>query len=89
MTQTMSQLGDIPFEANFTDLAADAFVEYYITATDAFGKTTDAMNGAEYFSFTVVAPPPEFPLLLIVAVGVMLVIGVVIVLYLFVFKKKE
>ncbi|MBY8998155.1 MAG: hypothetical protein KGD60_10510 [Candidatus Thorarchaeota archaeon] len=89
MTQAMFQLGDFPFGSNFANLPDGTNVEYYIIATDAFGKSTDAMNGTDFFSFTVVATPQGFPLLPIVAVGVVLVIGVVIVLYMFVFKKKE
>jgi hypothetical protein len=85
----MSQLGNIPFEAYFTDLTEEVVVEYYITATDAFGKTTDAMNGTDYFSFTVVAPSQGFPLLPVVAVVVIAVIGVVILFYMFVYKKKD
>jgi hypothetical protein len=89
MTQAMSQLGDIPFEGNFSDVSVDSVIEYYITATDAFGKTTDAMNGTDYFSFTVVAPFQGFPLLPVVAVVVIAVIGVVILFYMFVYKKKD
>ncbi|MHA2383723.1 MAG: hypothetical protein ACXACT_14200 [Candidatus Thorarchaeota archaeon] len=88
MTQTMSQLGDIPYLGNLTEISAADFVEYYITATDAFGKSTDALDGTEYFSFTVGSLPQDFPLLAIIAVGVMLVVGVVIVWYMFVYKKK-
>ena len=88
IAQTMSQLGDIPYLGNLTELSADDFVEYYITATDAFGKSTDAMSGTDYFSFTVAptAPPADFTL--IIAVVAMLVVGVVIVWYMFVYKKK-
>lgn len=87
MIQPMSQSGEIPFESNFTDLAEGAFVEYYITATDAFGKSTDAMNGTDYFSFVVAAP--GFPWLLIVAVIAMLVIGVAVLLFMLAFMKRK
>jgi hypothetical protein len=89
MIQYMSQLGSIPFEAWFTDLTEEVFVEYYITATDAFGKSTNAMNGTDYFSFTVGVAPQGFPLLPVVAVVVIAVIGVVILFYMFVYKKKD
>jgi hypothetical protein len=89
LTQAMFQLGDFPFEAHFANLPVGTNVEYYITATDAFEKSTDAMNGTDYFSFTVAAPPEGFPLLPVIAVVAMLVTGVVILLYMFVLKKKE
>ena len=90
MTQTMHQFDGVQFEGNITQLPEGTFVEYYITATDAFGKSTDAMNGADYFSFTVasVVVPPS-PLLPIVAVVIIAVIGVVILLYMFVLKKEK
>ena len=90
MTQTMHQFDGVQFEGNITQLPEGTFVEYYITATDAFGKSTDAMNGADYFSFTVasVVVPPS-PLLPIIAVVIIAVIGVAILLYMFVLKKEE
>jgi len=89
LTLAMSQISGTPFEANLTDLSLGALVEYYVTATDAFGKSTDGMNGTEYFTFTVAALSPGFPLLPIVAVAVIAAIGVVILWYMFIYKKKE
>jgi hypothetical protein len=80
------------FQGNITGLTEGTVVEYYITAADAFLKSTDAMNGTDYFSFTVgsapTPPPGDFPLVPIAAVGVIAVIGVVIVWYMFVYKKE-
>jgi len=80
------------FVGNLTEPEASSVVEFFITATDAFGKSTDGLNGTEYFSFTVGAattpPPGELPIVPIVAVVVMLVAGVLIVFYVFVYKKK-
>ncbi|OLS23087.1 MAG: hypothetical protein ThorAB25_24930 [Candidatus Thorarchaeota archaeon AB_25] len=90
MIQTMNQFDGVQFEGNITQLPEGTFVEYYISATDAFGKSTDAMNGADYFSFTVASAwAPPSPLLPIVVVAVIAAIGVVILWYMFVFKKKE
>ncbi|MHA1950143.1 MAG: hypothetical protein ACW987_09735 [Candidatus Thorarchaeota archaeon] len=92
IAQAMSRNGQGVFEGNITDLAAGNVVEYHITAADAFLKTTVAMDGTDDFSFTVgsapTPPPGDFPLIPIIAVGVMLVVGVVIVFYMFVYKKK-
>lgn len=92
LTLTMNQTTDTTFEANLTFLMPSVVVEYYVTGTDAFGKSTDALDGTAYYSFVVV---PEFlgddfgPLLgAIIAVAAILVVGVVIVLYMFVYKKK-
>lgn len=90
VAQTMNQFDGVQFEGSITQLPDGTFVEYYISATDAFGKSTDAMNGTDYFSFTVAtAWAPPSPLLPIVVVVVIAVIGVVILWYMFVFKKKE
>ena len=88
MTQMMSQRDNAQFWTNFTDLAVGAFIEYYVTATDAFGKTSDALNDGQYFSF-MVEPVGGFPLAPIVAVVVIAAVGVVILLYMFVYKNKE
>ena len=81
---------DNSYTGNLTELAEGESVEYYITATDAFDKSTDALNGSDYFSFVVgVVVVPPFPLVpALIAVGVMLAAGVVIVWYMFVYKKK-
>jgi len=96
LTQDMTRIDDIsPSETHLTDLAEGEVVEYYVTATDAFDKSTDAMDGTEYYSFTVnpasttpTPPPGDMTLVAIAAVVVMLVVGVVIVWYIFMYKKK-
>jgi len=87
MTQAMSQLDNSPFLGSLTNLSVDSVVEYYITATDAFGKTTNAMNGTDYFSFVVA--PEGFPWLAVVAISATSVIVVLILLYMFIFMKKK
>ncbi|MFX1368814.1 MAG: hypothetical protein ACFFAY_09470, partial [Promethearchaeota archaeon] len=77
------------------DLSAGSVVEYSITATDAFGKSTTALNDSGYFQFTVynsttstTTIPPVDPLAVIVAVVAILAVVVIIVLYMFVYKKR-
>jgi hypothetical protein len=96
LTRDMTRMDDIsPSETQLTDLTEGEVVEYYITATDAFGKATDALNGTDYYSFTVnpatttpTPPPGDWTLVAIAVVAVMMVVGVVIVLYMFMYKKK-
>ena len=95
LTRDMPRMDDIsPSETHLTDLVEGEVVEYYITATDAFGKSTDALNDTDYYTFTVRAsptttpPPMDWMLISIAAVVVMLVVGVVIVWYMFMYKKK-
>lgn len=92
MTLDMEQTVGDSFIANMTSLSEGTY-EYYITATDAFGKATDALNDTDYFSFNVgegpTTPPGGLPILPIVAVIVIAAVGVVIILYMFVLKKKE
>ena len=89
ITLTMNQTAATYFNVNLTDLVTGVFVEYYVTGTDAFGKSTDALDGTAYFSFTAFSGFTEPSILPIIAVAAFLVVGVVIVLYMFVFKKKE
>jgi hypothetical protein len=89
MSQRMTHVGENRYESNITELTANDFVEYYIIAEDAFGFLTHAMDGGNYYSFTVGVPPQGFPLLPIIAVVVIAAIGVIIILYMFVYKKKE
>ncbi|MFW9968189.1 MAG: hypothetical protein ACFFEA_13625 [Candidatus Thorarchaeota archaeon] len=95
LTRDMTRIDAIsPSETHLTDLTEGEVIEYYVTATDAFGKATDAMNGTEYYSFTVGAaptttpPPGDWMLISIAVVVVMLVVGVVIVWYMFMYKKR-
>jgi hypothetical protein len=82
---------------NFPDLAEGEVVEFSITATDAFGKSTTALNETEYFSFTVGASTlttttttdvPEFPLAAVAAIAAIIAVAVIVVLYMFVYKKE-
>ncbi|MFW9815004.1 MAG: hypothetical protein ACFFEW_03725 [Candidatus Thorarchaeota archaeon] len=90
LQQDMELVVSNTYEGNLSDVIEGAEYEYYITATDAFGKTTDGLDGTEYFSFIVgvTAPPPGLPLIPIIAVGVIAVVGVVIVWYFVIYKKK-
>ncbi|MBN2230990.1 MAG: hypothetical protein JW779_15500 [Candidatus Thorarchaeota archaeon] len=86
----MNQLDTTLFEANITNLVGDLTVEYSITATDAFDKTFTALNGTEYFSFTLsTGTLPTGDLLgPILILGVIIAIGVVLLVYVFVYKRK-
>ncbi|MHA1909688.1 MAG: hypothetical protein ACXABY_09070 [Candidatus Thorarchaeota archaeon] len=87
----MNQLSETSFQWNMTDLSYNVDYDYYVTITDAFGKSA-TVHG--WFSLgpgpTTTSPPAptDFSLLLIAAVGVIAVIGVVIVWYMYVYKKK-
>jgi hypothetical protein len=89
---SMSHVLDRGFGANITNLVGDLVVEYTITATDAFDETTTALNGTEYFRFSVSTGggPPGFGDLLvpILILGVILAVGVVFLVYIFIIKKK-
>ncbi|MFW9808948.1 MAG: hypothetical protein ACFFE6_06165 [Candidatus Thorarchaeota archaeon] len=89
LQQDMELIGST-YEGNLSDVIEGAEYEYYVTATDAFGKSTDGLDGTEYFSFIVgvIPPPPGLPLIPIIAVGIIAVVGVVIVWYFFINKKK-
>ncbi len=51
---TMIDAGNNVFEANLTNSPWDVEVEYFVSAVDAFNKTDEIMDGASYFTFTVV-----------------------------------
>ncbi len=51
-TEMENEVGN-RFELNITSLLGDAVVEYSITAVDEYGKSSTALDGTEYFSFTV------------------------------------
>jgi len=86
----MSHTTASTFEVNITNLVGDLIVEYSITAIDAFDKTTIALNGTEYYQFSVSAQgfPPGDLIGPIIILGVILAIGVVFIVYIFVYKKK-
>jgi hypothetical protein len=88
----MSHVSEWGFEANITDLVGQLTVDYSVTATDAFSKTTTALNGTEYFRFSVNTGggPPVFGDLLgpVLIAGVIVAIGIVFLVYIFVIKKR-
>ena len=82
------------YQLNMTGLLGGATIEYTITAVDAFGKTTVAMNGTDYFIFTVGPASTTTTtgngwLLTLVGIAVVIIVlGLVIILYIFVYKKR-
>ena len=97
---TMNHVSGNLYKLEITNLLADSVVEYSITAVDAFGKTTVAMNGTNYFGFTVGTASATTTTIVTTQTGggwlsamvaitvVIIVLGVVMVLYLFVYKKR-
>lgn len=92
---TMNRISSTTFQANLTDLIGGSVVEYSVTAVDAFDKSVEALNGTEYYSFTVgivsTTTPTGDPGALIGAIliaVIILAVGVVILVYMFVIKKK-
>jgi hypothetical protein len=89
---SMTHISDNGFEVNITNLVGQLVVDYSITATDAFGQTTTALNGTEYFHFsisTVTTPSGSGDLLGIILIAVAIVaVGIVFLVYIFVIKKK-
>jgi hypothetical protein len=87
---TMSHVTASTYAANITNLVGNRTVEYTITATDAFGKSTTALNGTDYYRFSVSTEglPVDYSLVAILVAGIILAIGVVFLVYVFVYKKK-
>jgi hypothetical protein len=89
---SMNHVTDRGYGANITNLEGNLVVEYTVTATDGFDKTTTALNGTEYFQFSVSTgggPPGPGDLLgPILIAGVILAIGIVFLVYIFIIKKK-
>ena len=90
----MSHVSGNLYQLNITELLGGSTVDYSITAVDAFGKTTVAMNGTDYFTFTVGPASTTtqtgngwLPILVGITV-VIIAIGVVMILYIFVYKKR-
>jgi len=86
----MSHIAGSTYAANIANLVGNRIVEYAITATDAFGKSTTALNGTDYYRFSVSTEGlPQGDLLgPLLIVGVILAIGVVFLVYVFIIRKK-
>lgn len=85
---SMTHASDRGFGANITDLGGNPFVEYTITATDAFDKATTALNGTEYFHFSLSPPDSGYLLASILIFGAILAIGILFLVYAFIIKKR-
>ncbi len=95
----MNHISGTHYELEIMNLLANSTVEFSITAVDAFGKTTTALNGTDYFTFSVGQATTTTTTTITqngagwiaAMVGIMVVaiaIGVVVILYLFVYKKR-
>jgi len=67
---SMTPMGSDVYEASIPGQPHNTLVEYYLTADDAWGKTTTALNGDVYWAYTIPAattttttgpPIPGFP----------------------------